>query len=67
MNEHIGILLCLGASVVNGLAGTAVFALSVYPSVADVPVEDVAGRGVELRDTVGAVGRLAAIDGSTGE
>ena len=67
MNKHVGVLLCLGAAVVDSLAGTAVFALPIHPRVADVPVENIALGGVELRDTVLAVGRLAAIDTPAGQ
>ena len=58
MNKHIGVLLRLGATVVNSLAGTAVLALAVHPVVANILIKDVALLGVELRDAVLAVGLL---------
>ena len=60
-------MLCLGASVVNGLACTAVLAFAVFPSVLDVFIDYVAAFGVELRDAELAVGVLGTIDGATGE
>ena len=67
VNEHIGVLLCFVASVIDGVAGAAVFALAVFPGMADVLVDDVAARGVELGNAEWAVGILAAIDGAAGK
>ena len=67
MNEHIGVLLCFVASVIDGLAGAAILALAVYPCVLDVFIDYIAALGVELRDAELAVGVLGTIDGATGE
>ena len=67
VNEHIGVLLCFVASVIDDLAGVAILALAVFPGMADVLVDDVAAWGVELGNAEWAVGILAAIDGAAGE
>ena len=62
MNKLIGILLRLAASVIYVFARTTVFALAIYPCMADGLVEDMALLVVEITHTVLTVGTLAAIE-----
>lgn len=67
VDEHVGILLCLGASVIDRLGCATILAFAVLPGVGTVGVEDVAALGVEAGDAVFAVGVLAAIKGAPGQ
>ena len=67
MDEHVGILLCLRASVIDRLGCAAVFAFTVFPSVGTIGVQDVAAFGVEPGNAVFAVGVLATVNGTAGQ
>ena len=67
MNEHVGILLCLGAAVVHLLGRAAVLAFAILPSVGAVGVQDVAALPVKTGDAVLPIGLFAAIDTSAGQ
>ena len=64
MNKLVGILLGLAASVINLLTGTTILAFTLDPRVGNGFVEQVTLLIVEIADTMGAIGRLAAIEGS---
>ena len=67
VDEHVCILFCLGAAVVDRLGCAAVFAFAVFPGVTAVCVEDIAALAIELRDAVSPVGPFGTIEGTASE
>ena len=60
-HEHIGILLRFGAPVIDRLRCTAILAFAVFPSVGQIGVQHIPVFGIEMGDTVFAIGIFGTI------
>lgn len=67
MDKLISVLLGGVGAVIDGLAGSAVFAFAVLPRVSEGSVVDVARFVIEVADAVRAVGVLAAVEAAAAE
>ena len=67
MNKNVGILLCLGASVIDGLGSTTILAFAVDPCMLDVLIKDIAARGGKPTDAILAAGIFRTIHRTSGQ
>ena len=67
MDKLIGVLFGGVATVVDALAGSAVFAFACLPRMPEGAIQDVAGFVVEVAHAVRAVGVLAAVEAAAAE